>query len=93
MLRRQKTVLALLAEAHEPMTSTLLVKLVFLLRRETILRDDPVFYDFVPYLYGPFSFALYRELDCLQRDGLVTNTDERWAINGPAMPKIRDHIS
>ena len=75
------------------MTSTLLVKLVFLLRRETILRDDPVFYDFVPYLYGPFSFALYRELDCLQRDGLVTNTDERWAINGPAMPKIRDHIS
>jgi uncharacterized protein (DUF488 family) len=93
VLRRQKTILALLAESRRPVTSTVLVKLAFLLRRETVLGKDPIFYDFVPYLYGPFSFALYRELDCLQRDGLITKTSERFALNGTAMPAIRDHVS
>ena len=93
VLRRQKTILALLAESQQPVTATVLVKLAFLLRRETILASDPAFYDFVPYLYGPFSFALYRELDCLQRDGLITKTDERFALSGTAVTTVREHLS
>ena len=93
MLRRQKTILALLAESQRPVTSTVLVKLAFLLRRETVLGHDSTFYDFLPHLYGPFSFALYRELDCLQRDGLLTEVHERLALNGTAIRAIRDHIA
>jgi uncharacterized protein (DUF488 family) len=56
-----------------------LVKWAFLLRRETILREDATFYDFVPYKYGPFSFALYRELASLRDNGYVALGDERVA--------------
>jgi len=93
VLRRQKTILALLAESKRPVTSTVLVKLAFLLRRETVLGHDSTFYEFLPYLYGPFSFALYRELDCLQRDGLLTKTHERLALSETAVGAVRDHIS
>ena len=93
MLRRQKTILALLAESHRPVPRTVLVKLAFLLRRETVLRDDPAFYDFVPYRYGPFSFALYRELDGLHRDGFVTKADGQLALNTQMITTIRERIS
>lgn len=73
MLTRQKTVLALLEEAGKPLHKTNLVKLLFLLRQETCLKDESTFYDFVPYKYGPFSFALYRELEALQRDGFIVD--------------------
>ncbi|MBE3040648.1 MAG: DUF488 domain-containing protein [Chloroflexi bacterium] len=76
MLRRQKTLLALLAAAKGPVSRTALVKYAFLLRHETCLRGDPVFYDFVPYKFGPFSFSMYRELECLQRDGWLTMGEE-----------------
>ncbi|HSW47284.1 MAG TPA: DUF488 family protein [Phycisphaerae bacterium] len=93
MLRRQKTILAILAEYGRPVPATVLVKLAFLLRRETVLKEDAVFYDFVPHLYGPFSFALYRELDGLQRDDLVTRTDEQLMLNVLQMATIRERIS
>jgi len=93
VFRRQKTILALLAESNRSLISTVLVKLAFLLRRETVLANDPAFYDFVPHLYGPFSFVLYRELGYLQRDGLVTKTNDRFTLNRTAMPTIRDHIA
>lgn len=80
MLRRQKTILALLAEAGQPVTPTVLVKCAFLLRQETEYVADPAFYDFVPYKFGPFSFALYRELESLQRDGYVSDEDGRLCI-------------
>ena len=50
------------------------MKLVFLLRHETCLKDVPSFYDFVPYKFGPFSFTLYRELERLQQNGYVTTS-------------------
>ncbi|RLB95400.1 MAG: hypothetical protein DRH50_04310 [Deltaproteobacteria bacterium] len=80
MLIRQKTVLALLSRANKPLSPTVFVKLAFLLRQETGLKNEPTFYDFVPYKYGPFSFALYRELTNLRRDGYVTPDEERVAI-------------
>jgi len=80
VLIRQKTVLALLSRANKPLSPTVFVKLAFLLRQETGLKNEPTFYDFVPYKYGPFSFALYRELTNLRRDGYVTPDEERVAI-------------
>ena len=77
MLRRQKAILALLAEAAQPVTVTALVKCAFLLRHETEYDADPAFYNFVPYKFGPFSFALYRELESLQRDGYVSDEGGR----------------
>ena len=76
MLTRQKIVLALLSQAKKPLNRLVLVKLVFLLRNETNLKQDQTFYDFVPYKYGPFSFSLYRELSNLQRDGYIEADDE-----------------
>jgi len=69
------------------------MQLAFLMRHETILRDDPVFYDFVPYRYGPFSFTLYRELERLHKDGLVTKADEGLILNAQMMTTIRERIS
>jgi uncharacterized protein (DUF488 family) len=80
VLIRQKTVLALLSRANRPLSPTVFVKLVFLLRQETGLKNEPTFYDFVPYKYGPFSFALYRELTNLRRDGYVTPDEEHVAL-------------
>lgn len=80
MLIRQKTVLALLSRANRPLNPTVFVKLAFLLRQETGMKNEPTFYDFVPYKYGPFSFALYRELTNLRRDGYVTPDEKRVAI-------------
>lgn len=76
MLRRQATILALLNQANRPLTQTMLVKWAFLLRHETVLRDDRTFYSFVPYKHGPFSFALYRELAALERHGFIDHSDE-----------------
>ena len=75
MLRRQKIILALLDSAAKPLSQTTFVKLVFLLKEETEVRDDATFYGFVPYHYGPFSFALYRELEALVRDSYVVKDD------------------
>jgi len=71
MLRRQKILLAVLGASNRALSPIELVKLAFLLRHESDLEKDHAFYDFVPYKFGPFSFALYRELESLQRDGYL----------------------
>lgn len=82
MLTRQKTVLSLLTQAGRPLSPTVFVKLVFLLRHETGLERDPSFYDFVPYNFGPFSFTLYWDLGSLRQNGYVTTEEERIALCG-----------
>lgn len=79
LLTRQKIILAILVEAEHSLTRTVLVKLAFLLRHECLTADQS-FYDFVPYRFGPFSFALYRELTALHRDGYVAEQDGRVAL-------------
>lgn len=76
VLKRQKAILAMLDRAGQPLSPIRFVKLLFLLRCEAPFRNDRTYYGFVPYQYGPFSFALYRELAALRRDGYVTR-DER----------------
>ena len=76
MLRRQKIILALLDSAAKPLSQTMFVKLAFLLKEETEVRNDATFYRFVPYHYGPFSFALYRELEALVRESYVVKDED-----------------
>ena len=82
MLIRQKTILSLLARAGKPLSPTVFVKLVFLLRKETGLERDPSFYEFVPYNFGPFSFTLYWDLGSLRQIGYVTPEEEHVALCG-----------
>ncbi len=67
-------------QVAKPLSRTVFVKLVFLLRHETCLKDVPSFYDFVPYKFGPFSFTLYRELERLQQNGYVTTQLDHVAL-------------
>lgn len=71
MLRRQRTILKLFSTADSPVSATKLQKYVFLLRHETFLGQDSTFYDFLPYKYGPYSFAAQREVEALTAYGYL----------------------
>ena len=81
MLTRERIALKVLEEADGRLSKTVFVKLMFLLRMETELKRHPSFYDFVPYKYGPYSFALYRDLYRLESHGYVTEGDDYFALN------------
>lgn len=85
MLNRQRLILALLDRSSGSMQHTMLVKFAFLLRQETPVGEDRTFYHFVPYRQGPFSFALYRELESLGRDGYVEWGEKSFSL----CPKTR----
>ncbi len=80
MLRRQKMLLGLVANSRGKVTHTALMKMAFLARHETPLRTDHTFYHFVPYKYGPFSFALYRELASLKRYGYLAYSGDHITV-------------
>ena len=80
VLTRQKTILRLLSQAGKPLSPTAFVKLAFLLRQETDLGTNSNFYDFVPYRFGPFSFALYSELRTLRQNGYVATEEDKVAL-------------
>lgn len=71
MLRRQRTILKLFSTANCPVPATKLQKYVFLLRHETFLGRDSTFYDFLPYKFGPYSFAAQREIEALTAYGYL----------------------
>lgn len=80
MLKRQKIILALLESADKPLSRTMFVKLSFLLQAETDIGKDAAFYDFVPYQFGPFSFALYREVEALKQQSYVDQSDDKLSL-------------
>jgi len=80
MRTRQKTMLAVLLQSPTRPTRTQLTKWLFLLRQESYLRNDPTFYDFLPYRYGPFSFTAYRDIMALARNGFLE--PEQLSIRG-----------
>lgn len=47
-----------------------IMKGMFLLKMELDLKN---FYEFKPYLYGPCSFEIYRDLNMLLKDGLIAS--------------------
>ena len=81
MLTRERIALKVLEEAGGSLNKTTFVKLMFLLRMETDLAQHPSFYDFVPYKYGPHSFALYRDLFRLGSYGYVDEGEDYVALN------------
>ena len=100
MFKRQRILLSIIQHGPQPMPRTLLVKLAFLLRAETGLPSAVPFYDFVPYRYGPFSFALYHELGRLVASGhvardvkglclTVVGRDFAWQVT----PRFNDTVS
>lgn len=67
-----------MADSGGHCTKMQLAKLTFLLAREGRSDQLKTFYEFVPYLYGPYSFTLNHELDNLVRSGLLLlPTDEK----------------
>ena len=76
MLIRQKAILSLIEQMsdqlpdgkEEKVSRLQLVKWSFLLDKE---KKVPTFYQFVPYLHGPFSFTLYHELNSLIRNNYI----------------------
>lgn len=80
MLKRQKILLNILNQSGGKLSRVKLVKIAFLLSNNEKIRDGIPFYDFVPYKFGPFSFAMYRELAALERDGYIQTTDKSIAV-------------
>ncbi|MDE2856202.1 MAG: DUF488 family protein [Chloroflexota bacterium] len=81
MLTRERIALRVLEEAGGSLNKTTFVKTMFLLRMETELNELPSFYDFVPYKYGPHSFALYRDLHRWKSYGYVSEGSDYVALN------------
>jgi uncharacterized protein (DUF488 family) len=68
MFYRRKIVLAILQAFDNTLEKIALQKLLFLF---TIRQQKPD-YDFVPYLYGCFSFSAYADLNAMVRNGNIT---------------------
>ncbi len=77
MLNRQRALLEFLKVAAKPVTRLELTKWSFLLRMETESEGGSAFYDFLAYRYGPFSFALFQELDKLASTNFVEAIGDR----------------
>jgi len=92
VLIRQKAALALLQQANKQLSPTVFVKLMFLLRQETAVSEEKTFYDFVPYKFGPFSFALYRELGSLRRNGYLMPHESSVALADQSVHLIQKKI-
>ena len=68
--------------AGRPVQHIELMKWCFLLRHESESQGGSSFYDFVPYKYGPFSFALYQEIEKLKSTSYILSDGElAWKLN------------
>lgn len=89
MLNRQKVLLQFIKEAGRPVSRTELTKWAFLIRHEFESSGGNAFYEFVPYLRGPFSFALYQELNKLHAQNYVQPCgDNAWQLGDVASPVL-----
>ena len=75
MLNRQKCILFMIDRAGRPVTHLEITKWAFLTALEMPSGGGSSFYDFLPYQYGPFSFAMFRELDGLVRKGYIREAE------------------
>ena len=71
MLTRQKILLRLISQCGGETSRLKLTKLAFILSITGQSERIETFYQFLPYLYGPYSFTLDHELDALLRDGCI----------------------
>lgn len=92
MLKRQRVLLTILSEAKTPMSHIALVKAAFLIRLESEFGKQSAFYDFLPYKFGPFSFALYRELASLKRDGYVIEDQNTFRLSPKTKKQTKEQV-
>lgn len=79
MTARQSSLINILSRLDGRTSKLHLVKLAFLLSKESADAPRTAIYEFVPYKFGPYSFTLYYDLSQLAQDGWIetTNTDVR----------------
>lgn len=93
MLTRQKILLLMLNYAGRPVQRIELMKWCFLLRHESKTEGGSSFYDFVPYKLGPFSFALYQEIEKLQfMSYVLSHKEQSWRLN-PELASVVESVS
>ena len=93
MLRRQKIILALLADSKRTLVRPAVGNLVFLLRQETMVRSEPAGHDFVPFRDGPYSFTLERDLEALTAAGFLSSDGGRLKLGLQRAPEARRLIT
>jgi uncharacterized protein (DUF488 family) len=81
MLTRQKLVLELLRQAGRAVSKLELMKWAFVLSKESETRGGDSFYEFLPYHYGPFSFALQRDLQTFSENATIVESEHNWEWN------------
>lgn len=75
MLKRRRLVLALLDRCGGAAARETLVRATFLVCRDRDAWTSSPLYDFVPHAAGPRSFSLERDLEAMERDGLIVVGD------------------
>ncbi|MCL2153301.1 MAG: DUF488 domain-containing protein [Oscillospiraceae bacterium] len=79
--KRQRFLLAFIRQLGGGVSSTDLQKLVFL----HTMEDNSEFYEFLPYMYGSYSFQLAEDIDILRRDGFL-------AVDGTKIKAAGDYV-
>lgn len=92
MFQRQKVLLHLVSRAGGRIDKLRLMKLAFLARHERHLAAPTAVYGFVPYQFGPYSFALYHDLRKMTAEDVVT-MDETSVIGKQLVPPVLDNAS
>ena len=71
--KRQRALLELAGKLDEPVSATEFQKLMFL----HMMGTGALHYDFVPYLYGPYSFQLAEDIKTLRKKGFLLGDTHR----------------
>lgn len=96
MMQRQKLLLSLLKIFGGTMSSTDLMKRMFLYTQECVNDNKVLAYSFVPYKFGCFSFELYRDREKLIQNGLLVDITKNFTLTPTSSviidKKIRDKL-
>ena len=78
VFNRQKVLLSLIESlsANNKSSRFMIVKNLFLLKKEGGIDTNGKFYDFFPYNYGPFSYQCFADINSLRKKGLL-DEDEK----------------
>ena len=90
MTARQSTIIRIHDRLNGATSKLHLVKLAFLVSKES--QDPPrsAVYEFVPYKYGPYSFTLYYDLAHLDQAGLIQTSTTDVRLVGPRKDQPRN---
>jgi hypothetical protein len=84
---RQKFLLAFLSSAGGRLTKIDFQKLLFLFHRE----NKSLYYDFIPYLYGCYSFQANADLSTLALNGWLEIGDKDIILKNEKVPEVSDN--